>query len=117
MSYKRDYEVGTPFKVEIGSLDDATVKVTAQFNPKELTVDKSVPWTKPEDIPFDATGKTPLPALGGISKEGFLGVYADASVEFHRFPIDPAYLRGLINRADARGRDFKNGKGEKEKLP
>jgi hypothetical protein len=48
MSNQRDPKVGTPFKVEIGSLDDSSVKVTAQFNPKELTVDKSVPWTKKE---------------------------------------------------------------------
>jgi hypothetical protein len=40
--------VGTPFTVEIGSIDQPSLKVTAQFNPKELTVDKSVPWTKKE---------------------------------------------------------------------
>jgi hypothetical protein len=44
----RDPKVGTPFTVEIGSIDDASLKVTAQFNPKEIQVDKSVPWTKKE---------------------------------------------------------------------
>jgi hypothetical protein len=44
---------GAPFKVEIGSLDDST-KVTAQFNPKELSVDKSVPWTKKDKTVSEA---------------------------------------------------------------
>lgn len=33
------------FLVSIASLDDGTL-VKAQFNPKELQVDRSVPWTK-----------------------------------------------------------------------
>src|SRR3982750_3582015 len=32
-------------KISIKSLDDGTL-VTAQYNPKELQVDKSVPWSK-----------------------------------------------------------------------
>lgn len=35
----------TPFVVSIGSLDDGTT-VIAQYNPKELQVDRSVPWSK-----------------------------------------------------------------------
>lgn len=30
----------------IVSIDSPTVQVTAQFNPKEVSVDKSVPWSK-----------------------------------------------------------------------
>lgn len=30
----------------IGSLDDTSVHVSAQYNPKELQVDKVIPWTK-----------------------------------------------------------------------
>jgi hypothetical protein len=37
-----------PILVEIGSIDNTGLKVTAQFNPKEITVDKNVPWTKKE---------------------------------------------------------------------
>jgi len=32
--------------ISIGSVDDKGVTVTAQYNPKELQVDRSVPWTK-----------------------------------------------------------------------
>ena len=32
-------------KVMIGSLDDPAVGVEAQYNPKELTIDQSVPWS------------------------------------------------------------------------
>jgi hypothetical protein len=39
---------GAPFKVEIGSIDNTALKVTAQFNPKELQIDKNVPWSKKE---------------------------------------------------------------------
>ncbi|HEY3802482.1 MAG TPA: hypothetical protein VGL61_07730 [Kofleriaceae bacterium] len=30
----------------IGSLDDTSVSVSAQYNPKELTVDKQIPWSQ-----------------------------------------------------------------------
>src|SRR2546430_968072 len=33
-------------KLKIGSLDDTGLHVEAQYNPKELQVDKPVPWTK-----------------------------------------------------------------------
>lgn len=35
-------------KLTIGSLDDTSVTVSAQYNPKELQVDQNVPWKKPE---------------------------------------------------------------------
>lgn len=33
-------------KVWIGSLDETSLKVEAQYNPKELQLDKTVPWQK-----------------------------------------------------------------------
>ena len=43
-----DEKVGAPFEVYIGSLEAGQegIKVTAQFVPKELQVDKSVSWQK-----------------------------------------------------------------------
>lgn len=35
-------------KLTIGSLDDKSLTVSAQYNPKELQVDQNVPWKKPE---------------------------------------------------------------------
>ncbi len=33
-------------KISIGSLDEPGISVEAQYNPKELQIDKSVPWQK-----------------------------------------------------------------------
>ncbi len=33
-------------KISIGSLDETDISVEAQYNPKELQIDKSVPWQK-----------------------------------------------------------------------
>ena len=38
--------VPTAGKISIGSLDDEGLTVVAQYNPKELQIDKSVPWSK-----------------------------------------------------------------------
>jgi hypothetical protein len=35
-------------KLTIGSLDDSSQTVKAQYNPKELQVDQAVPWKKPD---------------------------------------------------------------------
>jgi hypothetical protein len=37
-------------RVVIGSLDDVGLGVEAQYNPKELTIDHSIPWKAPEHI-------------------------------------------------------------------
>jgi hypothetical protein len=39
-------ESSTPQNISLGSLDDSSVSVEAQYNPKELQIDKSVPWSK-----------------------------------------------------------------------
>jgi hypothetical protein len=59
---------------------------------------KAVPWTKPQDIPFDPT-KAP-PRLGGIFPDGFNATFCDGSVHFIRNTIKPATLRLLIQRND-----------------
>jgi hypothetical protein len=56
-----------------------------------------VPWTKPEELPYDPDG--PLPRLGGIIKDGsFRALYADGSV--HQIPKDirEDTLRAFITR-------------------
>jgi hypothetical protein len=58
----------------------------------------AVPWTKPEDLPYD-TDK-PLPKLGGGAPGGFLAGYADGSVHFLKQDIKPSTLHLLIQRND-----------------
>jgi hypothetical protein len=59
---------------------------------------EAVPWTRPEDIPYDA--KKPLPKLGGQFPNGFFAAFADGSVKFLRKDFDEATMRNLINPAD-----------------
>ena len=57
---------------------------------------KAVPWTKPEDIPFDG-GKV-LPKVGGLDKAGFLAVLCDGSVRFVPLTVKEDDLRTWIIR-------------------
>jgi hypothetical protein len=41
---------------------------------------RPVPWTKPEDLPFDP--KKPLPELGGLFEDGFHVALVDGSAFF-----------------------------------
>jgi hypothetical protein len=67
---------------------------------------KAVPWTKPEDVPYDPA--KPLPKLGLPGAAGFLAAMCDGSV--HRFSHDTAKetLRGAITRngGEVLGPDF-----------
>jgi prepilin-type processing-associated H-X9-DG protein len=56
-----------------------------------------VPWTKPEDYPFDP--KKPLPKLGGIFEKGFNAAFADGSVRFISESVKPEAMKGFITRA------------------
>jgi hypothetical protein len=55
---------------------------------------KAVPWTKPEDLPFDV--EKPLPKLGGQIEGGFCAVFADGSAHFIEHKLDPKILKALI---------------------
>jgi hypothetical protein len=57
---------------------------------------KEVPWTKPEDINFDADKK--LPKLGGVFPEGFNAGFADGSVRFMSKSIKEETLKMYITR-------------------
>jgi Protein of unknown function (DUF1559) len=53
-----------------------------------------VPWTKPEDVPYDEA--KPLPKLGGQFEDGFYVGCADGSARFVSRKIAPERLRALI---------------------
>jgi hypothetical protein len=65
---------------------------------------KAVPWTKPEDIPFDPA--KPLPKLGLPNSKGFQASLCDGSVRFISHTIKPMTLRNLIMRNDGNVIDF-----------
>jgi hypothetical protein len=67
---------------------------------------KAVPWTKPEDLPYDA-GK-PLPKLGMPGASGFNASMCDGSVRFISRKVKETTLRNAITRNDGNplGDDF-----------
>jgi prepilin-type processing-associated H-X9-DG protein len=60
---------------------------------------RSVPWTKPEDLPFDII--IPLAGLGshhGYHNNGFNVLFTDGSVRFIKSSINPQALRAILTR-------------------
>jgi RNA polymerase sigma factor (sigma-70 family) len=57
---------------------------------------EAVPWTKPDELPYDA--KKALPKLGGQFKDGFYMAFCDGSVRFVSTPINEEVFRALITR-------------------
>jgi WD40 repeat protein len=70
---------------------------------------KGVPWTKPDDLPFDP--KKPLPALGGAFADGFYVGMADGSVRFVRKSVSEKTIRAAItpNGGEVIGPDWYRG--------
>jgi hypothetical protein len=71
---------------------------------------EAVPWTKPQDIPFD--GKT-VPKLGGLFAEGFHVAMADGTVRFVPKGADERAIRAAIT---PRGGEFMDLPGKEVKL-
>ena len=55
-----------------------------------------VPWTKPEELPFDPD--KPLPKVGGHFDDIFIGAMGDGSVRVFPMKIPEKTLRALITR-------------------
>jgi len=58
---------------------------------------RDIPWTKPEDIPYDP--RKPLPELGGCYEDLFIAAMADGSVRALPKTTDEQTLRALISKA------------------
>jgi phage protein U len=67
----------THFEVSIGSLDTPKLTVTAQYRPKELQVDQTVPWTKHSNKSTDGTLQ--LEFSGAEGRSTTLELFFDAS--------------------------------------
>ncbi len=57
---------------------------------------RTVPWTKPEDLPFDMS--VPLTGLGSHHAGGFDVLFADGSVRFLKSSLSPQALGALLTR-------------------
>jgi Protein of unknown function (DUF1559)/BlaR1 peptidase M56 len=83
-----------------GKNSDATLsRITDGLSNTILAVESqaNVPWTKPDDIPFDPNG--PIPALGGFWPDAFIVLMTDGSVRTIKKSIDANVLKALITRA------------------
>ena len=78
--------------IELLEVRDGTSNTIAIVEAK-----RSIPWTKPEDIPYDPAKQ--LPKLGGFEPGKFLAALADGSVRRLPVTIDETTLRALITRA------------------
>jgi prepilin-type processing-associated H-X9-DG protein len=60
---------------------------------------EAVPWTKPDDLPFDPQKPGDLFGCGSPHPGGFNALFADGSVRFLKNSINAMVLRALITRA------------------
>lgn len=87
---------GTPFEAGL-KLNLADIKDGTSNTILVIQADRAVPWTKPEDIPFDPQG--PLPKVGGVFPRGVCFGLADGSVRYlERSQLNETKLRALITR-------------------
>jgi hypothetical protein len=64
-----------------------------------VEAERDIPWTKPEDIPFDPTDqKTPIPKLGGFGGSDIIVLFADGSVRTLKLTINPNIFRAISTR-------------------
>jgi hypothetical protein len=61
-----------------------------------VEADTPVPWTKPDELEFDA--KKDLPKLGGLDKEKFYAAFADGRVKQFSKTIEKDLLKAYITR-------------------
>ena len=76
------------------SLPRAEVRDGTSYTLLIAEASEPVPWTKPQDLPFDAKGR--LPKLGGLSKGGFHAAMVDGSVRFIPQTVGEKSLRAMI---------------------
>ncbi len=87
-----------PSTVFSGKEGTSAVQITDGTSNTLLLVEakRDIPWTKPEDIPYDKN--LPLPKLGGHYPKNFIAALGDGSV--HAFPenISEIMLRAMMTR-------------------
>jgi hypothetical protein len=97
---------GTVFReargVEMRGITDGT-----NYTLMVVEAAETVPWTKPDDLPFSPN--EPLPRLGGSMQVGFAALFASGLVRFLDRRFDERLLRCLITpNGGSRGRARKN---------
>ena len=90
---------GTVFEsskgIKMGEITDGTDSTILIVEAK-----RNIPWTKPEDIPYDA--KKPIPRLGGFFQGSYGTAMADGSVHFLQRNVAERVLTMLIECNDGK---------------
>ena len=97
--YQAVVGVGTAFPPDFTPLRSSDFPDGAQNTLLVGESRRAVPWTKPENLPFDGT--VPLYGLGshhGYHNNGFNAAFADGAVRFLKSTIKPDVLRALVTR-------------------
>jgi prepilin-type processing-associated H-X9-DG protein len=64
-----------------------------------VEADRAVPWTKPDDLPFDPAAPPSFFGAGSKHPGGFNALFADGSVRFMKISVGAQTFRALITRA------------------
>ena len=79
---------------KLASITDGTSNTLMVVEAKQ-----AVPWTKPDDLPFDPEAAPSLFGAGSLHPGGFNASMADGSVRFFKTTINLDAFRSLITRA------------------
>jgi hypothetical protein len=79
-------------QVELASITDGTSRTIMV-----VEAATSIPWTKPEDLEFDAA--KPLPPVGDLTRDGWHAALADGSVTFIPLTTSIDVVKALITPA------------------
>jgi len=94
---------GDVVKLYIGSLDEPSIQVTAQFNPNQISVDKRIAWSKHKDSRADIPH---LEFTGGDGREMSLELTFDGYEQGASVQPDVEILNKLtLCRADPENED------------
>ena len=83
----------------IRDITDGSSKTIALVEAK-----RDIPWTKPEDIEFEAD--KPLPKLGGYFDGGYNVFFCDGHMRFMPADVKDAFLRKLVTKAGREPWDY-----------
>ena len=78
-------------------INDITDGTSHTIMTVEVDDGHAVPWTKPDDMPFDP--KDPKKGIGSLYEQGFVAAYCDGSVRFYNKLVDPMALKAHFTRA------------------
>ncbi len=85
---------GSDKGADIRQIKDGTSRTIAVV---EANADKSVEWTKPDDLHFDANN--PAAGLGHLRPGGWIAAFLDGHIQFIGTSVDPNIVKAMFTKA------------------